>query len=161
MKKQHTDSKGYEKKTYRSSETVCKNCPLRKTCIGGNTKFKKLDDSIHKPLYDRMHQKLSQNKVYHRRLIKRRSATVEPVLGTLINYMNLKRVNTRGMASANKHTLMAALCYNLKKYLRFITRKTFLQTMALQKPARNTFSFHFLLSAFLFQAKMRHANFHF
>jgi hypothetical protein len=35
----------------------------------------------------------------------------------------MKRVNTRGMAGANKHVLMAALCYNLKKYLNF-SRKT-------------------------------------
>lgn len=134
MKKQHRDSKGYEKKTYRSSETVCKNCPLRASCIGGDTKFKKIDDSIHKPYYDRMHKKLTQNKAYHRRLIKRRSATVEPVLGTLINFMNLKRVNTRGMAAANKHTLMSALCYNLKKLLKFNSRKIKIQQIALQKP---------------------------
>lgn len=113
------DSKGYQKKTYRSSEKDCKNCPLREACCGKTTKFKKLDESIHKPLYDKMHQKLTQNKAYHRRLVKRRSSTVEPVLGTLINHHNMKRVNTRGKAQANKHVLMAALCYNLKKYLRF------------------------------------------
>lgn len=67
-----------------------------------------------------MHEKLAQNKAYHRRLVKRRSATVEPVLGTLINFFNMKRINSRGMAQANKHVLMSSLCYNLKKYLRFI-----------------------------------------
>ncbi|MFV0140666.1 transposase [Empedobacter falsenii] len=77
-------------------------------------------ESIHKPLYDKMHEKLTQNKAYHRRLVKRRSATVEPVLGTLINFFNLKRINSRGMAQANKHVLMSSLSYNLKKYLRFI-----------------------------------------
>jgi len=66
-----------------------------------------------------MHQKLTAHKAYHRRLVKRRSSTVEPVLGTLINYHSMKRVNTRGMAQANKHVLMAALCYNLKKMLKF------------------------------------------
>ncbi|WIH96703.1 transposase [Empedobacter falsenii] len=77
-------------------------------------------ESIYKPLYDKMHEKLTQNKAYHRRLVKRRSATVEPVLGTLINSFNLKRINSRGMAQANKHVLMSSLSYNLKKYLRFI-----------------------------------------
>lgn len=67
-----------------------------------------------------MHEKLAQNKAYHRRLVKRRSATVEPVLGTLINFFNMKKINSRGMAQANKHVLMSSLCYNLKKYLRFI-----------------------------------------
>lgn len=114
-----TDSKGYEKKTYRSSERDCKDCPLRAQCCGKVSKFKKLDDSIHKLLYDKMHKKLTENKSYHRRLVKRRSSTVEPVLGTLINHHNMKRINSRGMAQANKHVLMAALYYNLKKHLKF------------------------------------------
>jgi hypothetical protein len=114
-----TDSKGYTKKTFRSSERECKNCPLREQCCGKVSKFKKIDESIHKPLYDKMHQKLTENKAYHRRLVKRRSSTVEPVLGTLINHHNMRRINARGMAQANKHVLMAALCYNLKKYLKF------------------------------------------
>lgn len=118
-----TDSKGYTKKTFRSSERDCKDCPLREQCCGKVSKFKKIDESIHKPLYDRMHQKLTANKTYHRRLVKRRSSTVEPVLGTLINHHNMKRVNSRGMAQANKHVLMAALTYNLKKYLKFTRKK--------------------------------------
>ncbi|MFV0201640.1 transposase [Empedobacter falsenii] len=77
-------------------------------------------ESIQKPLYDKMHEKLTKNKAYHRRLVKRRSATVEAVLGTLINFFNLKRINSRGMAQANKHVLMSSLSYNLKKYLRSI-----------------------------------------
>ena len=48
---------------------------------------------------------------------------MEPVLGTLINFLNMKRVNTRGIRQANKHVLMAALAYNLKKYLNFKDRK--------------------------------------
>ena len=56
------DSKGYTKRTYRSSETDCKNCPLREPCCGQKHQVqKKLDDSIHKEHYDRMHQKLTQN----------------------------------------------------------------------------------------------------
>ena len=69
-----------------------------------------------------MHKKLTEHKAYHRRLVKRRSATIEPVLGTLINYHCMRRLNTRGMAQANKHVLMATLTYNLKKYLKCIRR---------------------------------------
>ena len=118
-----TDSKGYTKNIYRSSERDCKDCPLRAECCGKVTKFKKLDDSIHKPLYDEMHQKLKRNPNYTRFLTKRRSSRVEPVLGTLINYHSMKKVNCRGMKNANKHVLMAALTYNLKKYLKFIIKK--------------------------------------
>ncbi len=123
-KKTSKDSKGYEKKSYRSSEHDCGKCPLRAQCCGKVTKFKKLEESIHKPLYDKMHEKLTQNRAYHRRLVKRRSSTVEPVLGTLINFFNLKRINSRGMSQANKHVLMSSLSYNLKKYLRFTVKKS-------------------------------------
>lgn len=110
-----TDSKGYSKNIYRSSEKDCGKCPLRAQCCGKVTRFKKLDDSIHKPLYDQMHEKLHRDPNYTRFLTKRRSSRVEPVLGTLINHHNMKRINSRGMAQANKHVLMAALTYNLKK----------------------------------------------
>ena len=123
FKKILTDSKGYRKKSYRSSEKDCRDCPLRANCCGKVTRFKKIEDSIHKPLYDAMHEKLSKDKNYTRFLTKRRSSTVEPVLGTLINFHSMRKVNTRGMKNANKHVLMAALAYNLKKYLKFISRK--------------------------------------
>lgn len=130
-----TDSKGYEKKSYRSSEKDCGDCPLRGQCCGKVIKFKKLEESIHKPLYDKMHAKLTKNKTYHRRFVKRRSSTVESVLGTLINHHNMKRINSRGMSQANKHVLMAALSYNLRKYLKFSRPKAEILTpsMALAK----------------------------
>lgn len=124
FKGEKTDSKGYTKRTYRSSESDCKNCPLRESCCGKSTKFKKIDDSIHKEHYDRMHQKLTQNPHYAKKMVRVRSKTVEPVIGTLVNFTNMKRVNTRGIRQANKHVLMAALTYNLKKYVKFITKKT-------------------------------------
>ena len=123
FKGEKTDSKNYTKRSYRSSESSCKNCPLREQCCGKTTKFKKLDDSIHKEHYDRMHQKLIQNPAYTKKMVRVRSKTVEPVIGTLVNFTNMKRVNTRGIRNANKHVLMASLTYNLKKYLRFVAKK--------------------------------------
>jgi hypothetical protein len=66
-----------------------------------------------------MHAKKQANPQYFSRISKIRSRTVEPVLGTLTNFLNMKRVNTRGIKQANKHVLMSALCYNLKKMLKF------------------------------------------
>jgi hypothetical protein len=54
---------------------------------------------------------------------KLRSSTVEPVIGTLSNYLAMKRVNTRGLTQANKCMLMAAVAYNLKKLLKYKTPK--------------------------------------
>lgn len=116
-----TDSKGYSKNTYRSSETDCKNCPLRQQCCGKSTKFKKIDDSIHKDLYDRMHDKM--NTIYAKRLSKIRSKTVEPVLGHLINFLGMKHIQARGIRAAIKHVLMASLCHNLKRLMKTIIKK--------------------------------------
>jgi len=115
-----TEAAGYTNRIYRSIYATCKDCPLRSTCMGKSS-IKKIADSTDKPLYDRMHRKMQT--AYGKRMAKIRSKTVEPVLGTLINYLNMKRVNARGIKQANKHVLMASLCYNLKKYLKFIGKK--------------------------------------
>ncbi|MFN3918628.1 MAG: transposase, partial [Flavobacteriales bacterium] len=122
------------------------------------------DDSIHKELYDKMHVKLTQNPEYAKRMSKIRSKTVEPVLGTLINFLNMKRVNTRGIQQANKHVLMAAMTYNLKKYLKFITQKpkSIAQVVSINK-GKATLSLKTLLfdlkKAFLSYPFFRNKNF--
>lgn len=116
-----TDSKGYTKRIYRSDNSKCKDCPLRTSCIG-KSDFKKIEDSIDKPYYDEMHRRLQTRSA---RLYKKlRSATVEPVLGTLINFMGLRRIGSRGIKQANKYMLGAATAYNLKKWLRYVIRKS-------------------------------------
>lgn len=121
LKKTAPNSSGYWVKVYRSSEKACKDCPFRKECIGEKTKFKKIDDSIHKPLYDRMHQRLQTAKA--KRMKKLRSSTVEPVLGILINFGGMRRIWTRGIEGARKFMLGAAIAYNLKKWLNYKPRK--------------------------------------
>jgi transposase len=125
-----TDSKGYTKKIYRSDNSKCKSCPLRSRCIG-KTDFKKIEDSIYKPWYDEMHERLQSD--YAKKIMKKRGSTVEPVLGTMLNFLNLKRVNTRGIQQANKHVMMAALTYNLKKYMKYIAKKPTMKAMAFPK----------------------------
>jgi hypothetical protein len=38
--------------------------------------------------------------------------------------MAMRKVNTRGISNANKGMLMAAMAYNLKKYLKFSKKKS-------------------------------------
>jgi hypothetical protein len=45
----------------------------------------------------------------------------------------MKRVNTRGIKLANKHVLMATLTYNLKKYMKFIAKRAYVQAIGLSK----------------------------
>jgi len=119
-KKIITSRLGYQRKSYRSSALDCAGCQLRSQCIG-KSDFKKIEDTVNKPLYDRMDVKLQTQKA--NRMKKLRSSTVEPVLGTLVNYLGMRRVNTRGIEQANKCMLMAAIAYNLKKLLKFTARK--------------------------------------
>jgi len=90
-----------------------------------------------------MHKKLTDNKAYAQRMLQLRSSTVEPVLGTLINFLNMKRVNTRGIELANKHVLMAALTYNLKKYLKFIPKKVITNVIAMPANVGGAFALYF------------------
>ncbi len=53
-----------------------------------------------------MHERLKTTKA--KRLKKQRSSTVEPVLGTLINFMGMRRIWTRGIKNANKFMIGAA-----------------------------------------------------
>ena len=147
FKKLITTSLGYKMKVYRSSAKDCGPCPLRSVCIG-KSDFKKIDDSIDKPLYDRMHARLQ---IANREKIRQlRSSTVEPVLGTLVNYLAMRRVNTRGITLAAKCILMSAIAYNLKKLLKWETRKIKVVAMAKVKDVENALKnlvldiFHYL-----------------
>jgi IS5 family transposase len=129
------DSKGYTKKTYRSTNEKCKNCPLRSTCIG-KSDLKKIDDSIDKPLYDEMFQRLQTP--YAKRMKKLRSSTVEPVLGILINFTGMRRIWTRGIKNANKFMIGASTAYNLKKWMNFKVKKVNVQVQVLPKSLKST-----------------------
>ena len=130
FKKLITTSLGYKMKVYRSSSRDCGKCALRSVCIG-KSDFKKIDDSIDKPYYDRMHRRLQNaNREKIRQL---RSSTVEPVLGTLVNFLAMRRVNTRGIKQASKCILMSAIAYNLKKLLKWEQRKIRTAVMAMKK----------------------------
>ncbi|HEX5168784.1 MAG TPA: hypothetical protein VFW11_06400, partial [Cyclobacteriaceae bacterium] len=49
-------------------------------------------DTLDKSYYDKMHQRPQSS--YARKMKQLRQSTVEPVLGTLTNFLTLKRVNT-------------------------------------------------------------------
>ncbi len=65
----------------------------------------------------------------------RRSATVEPVLGTLLNFHRMKKVYTIGQELAGKQFLMAAAAYNLKKLMSQRSRKYAMSAVSTAKTA--------------------------
>ena len=52
----------------------------------------------------------------------KRQSTVEPVFGTLTQFMGLRKINTIGIKQANKVMHLSAIAYNLKKYLKFVQK---------------------------------------
>jgi len=64
--------------------------------------------------------------------MNKRKSTVEPVFGTLKEFRGLRKLNTIGISQANKKMLMSATAYNLKKYLKFNTKKAMSQAKALR-----------------------------
>jgi transposase len=102
-------------KQYRSKIKDCSGCPFKNKCIG-NGKYKTIAVTADKDLFDKMHNRL-QTPGYAK-MKKLRSSTVEPVLGTLVNYLGMRRVNTKGIVQAGKCMIMAAVAYNLKKLLK-------------------------------------------
>jgi len=156
FKKLITTSLGYKMKVYRSSAKDCGPCPLRSVCIG-KSDFKKIDDSIDKPYYDRMHERLE--KLNRNKIKKIRGSTVEPVLGTLVNYLAMRRVNTRGIKQANKCMLMAAVAYNLKKLMKWEERKVKTTVIALKKAGKSLCFFAFNLWHCMQSYKLLQVNF--
>jgi transposase len=120
FKKIISNSRGKFFREYRSSYKDCKQCVLRTTCIGKSAQ-KQIIDSIDKPYFDRMHEKMETPHAKY--LMKLRQSTVEPVLGTLIEYGGLSKIRTKGIEQADKCMIMAATAYNLKKWMKFVNKK--------------------------------------
>jgi len=103
-------------KVYYSSRIDCKDCPQKTKCLG-KMKIKYLMDTVDKPYYDQMYERVKTKKGKQMKTL--RSSTVEPVLGTLLHFLGMRKVYTKGIKLANKHVLMASTAYNIKKLLKF------------------------------------------
>jgi hypothetical protein len=140
---------GTKKKAYRTSSKVCRGCPLRSSCLGKTAKEKKFSVTYYREQYQRNNERLGSAK--GRRMKARRQATVEPVFGTLTQFMGLRKINTKGIQQANKVMHLSAIAYNLKtclparqEYLKFMQKRvksgagaqfyTFLSNTHLFKP---------------------------
>ena len=105
---------GYNlKKRYLSKRSDCKGCPFSTECIGKSHE-KSFTITYYKNEYDRAIERV--NSKHGKRMKAKRQSTVEPVFGTLTQFMGMRKVNTKGLKQANKVMLMAGTAYNLKKH---------------------------------------------
>ena len=123
----------YESRIYQSSLKDCVACPLKGQCIKNKTNpVKELSTTIYKPYYENAYKR--EHSPIGRKMKKLRSSTVEPVLGTLLDFSAMRKVRTRGIRLANKHVLLAAMAYNLKKLMRHVCYKS---AISVAKAANN------------------------
>jgi transposase len=125
-----TTKEGYSRKEYQGSSQDCPTCSIREQCTG-RSPVKRITHTVDKPLYDQMLARMQTNKAM--RMRKLRQSTAEPVLGTLINFLGMGRLNTRGIEQAGKCMLMAAISYNLKKLLKHTASRTHAAVKVMQK----------------------------
>ena len=109
-----------KKKEYRCSSLVCKNCPIKSKCLGKSVYEKKFSVTYYRAEYERNNKRVKSKR--GRKMKTLRSSTVEPVFGTLTQFMGMRKINTIGINQANKVMHMAAMAYNLKKLLKFIDK---------------------------------------
>ncbi|MEO9475714.1 MAG: IS1182 family transposase, partial [Cyclobacteriaceae bacterium] len=108
--------KGTEKRQYATRRADCRECPYKEDCIGKGTE-KRFSVVNHLKEYQRAIDRVKSPKGQHYK--RKRHSTVEPVLGVLTQFMGMRKVYTKGINNCNKQFLMAAVAYNLKKYLKF------------------------------------------
>lgn len=112
---------GTKKKQYRISSKICRGCRFRESCLGKTANEKKFSVTYYREEYEPNAQRLASPK--GRAMKSKRQSTVEPVFGTLTQFMGMRKVNTIGIKQANKVMHMAAMAYNLKKYLKFTQKR--------------------------------------
>lgn len=111
--------KGTLKHNYFTKRSDCKGCPIKTKCIGKSFE-KRINITAYREQYERNNKRV--NSCYGQYMKSKRQSTVEPVFGTLTQFMGLRKINTLGLKQANKVMHLAATAYNLKKYLKFISK---------------------------------------
>jgi len=111
---------GSKKKEYRISSKKCKVCPMRNSCLGKTAQEKKFSVTYYREQYERNNKRIYSKR--GRYMKSKWQSTVEPVFGTLTQFMGLRKINTIGIKQANKVMHMAAIAYNIKKYLKFSSK---------------------------------------
>lgn len=93
-----------------------RHCPSSVQCKVKSSQEKRLHDTAYKAYYERIISRLATRS--GKLMLRFRASTVEPVLGSLITYYGLRQISKKRQAGAAKVMYLAAMAYNLKKYLR-------------------------------------------
>ena len=107
-------------KYYSASGKDCRTCHMKSSCAP-NTHRRKITRKVYDEQYLRAYSRQHSRRGHQMK--KLRQSTVEPVFGSLTQYYGLRKIGVLGKAGAHKVMLMAAIAFNLKKYLKNGGRK--------------------------------------
>lgn len=93
-----------------------KDALYKKSCLA-KVNEKQFTVTYYRPEYERNIQRVENSE--GRYMKSKRQSTVEPVFGTITQFVGLRKINTIGLRQANKVMHLSAIAYNLKKYLKF------------------------------------------
>ncbi|WP_218694537.1 transposase [Cellulophaga sp. HaHa_2_95] len=88
---------------------------MRSSCLGKSAQEKKFSVTYYREEYERNNARVHSPQ--GRYMKGKRQSTVEPVFGTLTQFMGLRKINTLGLKQANKVMHLSAIAYNLKTSL--------------------------------------------
>jgi hypothetical protein len=131
-------SPGAYNNLYRANRKECNKCPLSTTCVAYGKRGSLITETADKAYYQKMHVRMQSKKA--RILMKKRQSTVEPVIGTLVNYLGMKKINAKGLPQANKCMTLSATAYNLKKLLKHKTLLVESQVQSLKNSIKQGFA---------------------
>lgn len=139
----------YSNHNYRIKKSECEGCLFKEQCSAWTKTGAKIKETTDKPYYNRMHLRMQTRKASI--LMKKRQSTVEPVIGTLVNYLGIKKVYSRGLPQVNKCMTMAAVAYNLKKMLKHKSRSIKKNVIKLKKTIKGRFkrTLHYTIRLFI------------
>lgn len=120
------------KNFYATTPSDCRDCPFKSSCLSKSQEIKRISITAYRAQYERNSERLKRDKRHK----SKRMSTVEPVFGTLINFLGMRKVNTIGKSQAHKCMLMAACAFNLKKLLKYSKKPIKTQVNSLAVPPK-------------------------
>jgi transposase len=131
LRKESTDKRGNRYRLFAATTADCKECPFRTSCLG-KQKYKSMKLTAFWRQYQKMHDRMRTSE--GKNMLQLRKSTVEHVLGTMIHFNRLRKVNERGIKMANKHMLLSAIAYNIKKLMNYTANQLKSGALSIELP---------------------------
>lgn len=103
-------------RNYWAAPSDCRQCLAKPTCAP-RSRCRKITHTAYDEQYRRAYAR--QNSRRGKQMRRLRQGTVEPVFGSLVQHYGLRRISVLGKSGAHKVMLLAAVAFNLRKYMKF------------------------------------------